>query len=256
MRTNVVLGLTALTTLLALPSESNAQRRPPVPRTGRGAPGVQPAPLPPEMPAVSRALAYRRSRWSVEGYPFVSQIQVPTTVGGTTSYTTLGSGSRGDYRLTDHFSFTLDITSSLPLTSTMAGSAEVGTRFRPMPWGERVRPFADLRVGYAYLSDVYAMPSVGFSSIPGSSPVAYTETGRRSRGFGGLAGAGLEYSLTRSIAATTEITGMRSRMSAYHLSGFSAPSNQSRYWMTSIRYTIGLKFNPVTLLHLDQNPRQ
>ena len=254
MRTNVVLGLTALGALLALPSESSAQRRPPLPRTGR-TPGAQPAPLPPEMPAVSRALAYRRSRWSVEGYPFVSQIQVPTSNGDAT-YTTLGSGSRGDYRLSDHFSLTLDITSSLPLTTTMTGSAELGTRFRPMPWGERVRPFADLRVGYAYLSDVYATPSDAFSFIPGSSPVAFTEAGRRSRGFGGLAGAGVEYSLTPSIAVTTGVTAMRSRMTSYRLSGFTPQANQSRYWMTSTRYTIGLKFNPVTLLHLDQNPRQ
>jgi hypothetical protein len=252
MRTNVVVALAALTTLLALPSESSAQRRP-IPR-GRGTPGAQPAPLPPEMPAVSRALAYRRSRWSVEGYPFVSQIQVPATTGDAATYTTLGSGSRGDYRFTDHFSMTFDVTSSLPLTTTMTGSVEVGTRFRPLPWSERVRPFADLRAGYAYLSDVYATPSEAFGFTPGS-PTAFTEAGRRSRGFGGIAGAGVEYSLTPSIAVTTELTAMRSRMTAYRLSGFTTMPSESRYWMTTVRYQIGLKFNPVTILNLAQNPR-
>ncbi len=253
MRTHVVL-LAALTVLTVLPSESSAQRRP---RTGRRPTGAQPAPLPPEMPAVARALAYRRSRWSVEGYPFVSLIQAPAVAGGgTTTETTAGTGTHGDFRLSDRFAATLDLTTSLPFTSTMTGSAEVGTRFRPMPWGEHVRPFFDLRVAYAYLYDTYAAPLEIFSPTNSGPTPSLANGGRSSRGAGGVVGTGLEYSLTQSLALTTQLSAMRGRMTTHQLTGgTNIPRPSESYWMTSVRYSLGLKFNPVRTLHLAQNPR-
>jgi hypothetical protein len=253
MRRHAVV-LTALTVVAALPSESIGQRIP-LPRIGRRPTAAQPAPLPPEAPAVTRALAYRRSRWSVEGYPFVSQIQVPTASGDASTYTMIGSGSHGDYRMTDHFAMTFDLTSTLPLTTTMAGTVELGTRFRPMLWGENIQPYLDIRGAYSYLSDMYATPSQVFAPGTGSD-LFLSETGRRSRGVGGLIGAGFEYYFTRSMAVTTGVTAARSHMTAYRLAGFAVQPNTSAYWMTSARYTLGLKFNPVRVLRLDQNPRQ
>jgi hypothetical protein len=168
----------------------------------------------------------------------------------------IGSGSHGDYRMTDRFAMTFDVTSTLPFTTTMDGTVELGTRFRPLPWGVNVRPYFDIRGAYSYLSDMYAASSDLFTT--GSSGGAFVsgESGRRSRGVGGLVGAGLEYYFTRSMAVTTGVTAARSHMTAYRMTGFAVQPNASTYWMTSARYTLGLKFNPVRVLRLEQNPRQ
>src|SRR4029079_10145270 len=104
-----------------------------LPRGGRGA-TPQPAPLPPEAGPVTRALAYRRSRWSAEAYSLISSLEVPAAAGGVTRYTAPGSAPRADYRYTDHLSATVDMTSSLPFSSTNAQTAEVGTRYSPLAW--------------------------------------------------------------------------------------------------------------------------
>jgi hypothetical protein len=225
-----------------------------LPRGGR-TPVPQATPLPPEVPAVSRALAYKRSRWSGEVYPMVTAMQIPAVARGTGSYTTYGTGTRGDYRYTDRFSGTLDLTASFFGAAANTQTAEVGTRFHALPWNETLRPFLDVRAAYLRMSDQFVSPTVAGVG-PGTLGQQYLAAERYSRGFGGVAGAGVEYSLTRSIALTTEVSTLRNRMTVYKLAGpATIPADGRNYWLTSFRYSLGLKFNPVRALQMVQNPR-
>ena len=238
----------ALVALLALPVVASAQVRPP--RGGRQAGPLDPAPLPPAAPGVARVLAYQRSRWSTEGYTLISSIQAPTAGGGVASYTSIGSGTHADYRYTDRLSATADITVS-GLGGPIAETAEVGARFRPMPWNEEIRPFVDLRAAYMHMYDSFAVPQ---GAIVSGSSQQFAETGRYSHGVGSIAGAGFEYGLTNSLAVMNEVTAMRSRMTAYRTTGSSAIPSGSTYWMTSFRYVVGIRYNPVRSMHLVQKP--
>jgi len=236
--------------LFMLPAGSEAQRIP-VPRTGRGIP--QPAPLPPEAPAISRALAYKRSRWSAEGYALFSSVQIPGA-SGSSNYQTLGTGTRGDYRFADHFSATLDITASFLGGSATSQTAEAGTRYTPFARGQNLRPYFDLRAIYTHMHDTYAIPG-GTSTLPGGPGYSITtEAGRYSQGLGAVAGAGFEYSITNSIALTSELTALRSQMSTYRLTRAPSVQGNTDYWMTSYRFALGLRFNPIQAMHLEQNP--
>ena len=133
-------------------------------------------------------------------------------------------------------------------------TAEIGTRFRPGPMDQAVRPFLDVRAAYMHMYDLYAMPIAGSASGGGLNH-GFIQEARYSRGLGSVVGAGLEYSLTRSLSLTTELTAMRNRMMTYRLIGPANVPNGSTYWMTTFRYSLGLKFNPVRALYLTQNPR-
>jgi opacity protein-like surface antigen len=198
-------------------------------------------------------LAYKRSRWSAEGYSLITSLQVPAAAGGVTRYTSPGAGTRADYRYTDHFSATVDVTASIPGSAATAQTAEVGSRYSPLPWDRQIRPFLDVRAAYMSMYDLYAMrtPASIVAGAPDQQPI---EGGRYSRGFGGLGGAGFEYSLTHSFALTTEFSAIRNRMTMYRFTGPATIPNGNSYWMTSFRYTLGLKFNPVRTLRLTQNP--
>jgi hypothetical protein len=65
-----------------------------------------------------------------------------------------------------------------------------------------------------------------------------------------VTGAGIEYSITPRFALTNEITALRNRMTTYHLTSQETTAGRTMYWMTSVRYAIGLKFTPVSALHL------
>src|SRR5689334_10950369 len=126
--------LLVLAALVSIPAALSAQAGIGLPRGGRGAgqPPLQGVPLPPEMPAVSRALAFHRSRWSMEGYTLVNAITTVGPTGESARSSAFGTGTHADYRLSDYWSTTADITAAL-LGNTTAETAEVGTRFRPMP---------------------------------------------------------------------------------------------------------------------------
>jgi hypothetical protein len=48
---------------------------------------------------------------------------------------------------------------------------------------------------------------------------------------------------------------MRNRMTTYRMTGLATiPSGATSYWMTSFRYTLGLRYNPVSVLHQAQKP--
>ena len=241
-----------LTALMIAPAALSAQVR--LPRGTRGGGPPTAAPLPPEVPVVAKALAYKRSRWSGEAYTLINTFQVPDGAGMTT-YTSFGSGTRADYRYSDHFSATVDMTASVLGSPAISESAELGTRFRPGSLDQRLRTYVDARAQFVHLYDTPYLPSSTGAIVGGFDQSAQVATGQRySRGFGGVAGAGFEFSFTNSFALTSELLATRDRMSMYR---FTNPTNiplASHYWMTSFRYTIGFKYNATRALNLAQNP--
>lgn len=234
---------TAIVVALFLPSVSFAQVR--APRTGAPRPG-QPVPLGTQPEAIARSIAFQRSRYSVETYPIISRVQAPGFSAGRpiSSWTSYGTGTRLDYRHTQYLSWTLDVTASYLGGPAITETAEVGTRIRPESWDHLLRPFADVRVGFEHAFDTYSLP-VDLGIGPASSLASGSRYGR---GFGAVAGAGVEYSLTNTMALTTAMSAMRSNMVAYHYSGVTVPSGGNSYRMTTYRLTVGLKYNPVHLL--------
>lgn len=244
MRTRALVLVASLASL-SLPVGLSAQR---MPRTGvRRPPAAEPVPLPPAAEPVARDLALKRSRWSVEGYGMVSTIQVPTS-GGIANYTTLGGGTHGDYRYSPAWSGTIDITASALNAPLNVETAEAGVRYSPFNWDEYFRPYVDLRAAFMRMYDYYT-PGLGVAQ-------AADQDLRYSRGFGAVGGAGFEYTLTNTLALTTGVSVFRNRMSVYRSSGPDVLPVGSTYWMTSARYVVGFKYNPVTALRSTQNPRQ
>jgi hypothetical protein len=221
-----------------------------LPRVGRR-PTPAPAPLPPTSPEIARTLAYRRSRWSTEGYSVVSAFQLPNGLGGTSGSTTFGTGTHGDYRVTDHFSATADFTYSAFGGSADHETVEVGGRYSPLNWDHPMRPFFDVRGSYMRLYDSFLTPADIIAGDAGAGG-DLIEAARYSRGFGSVVGGGVEYWLSRSFAITTELSAMRNQMTTYALSGGAGLPIGTRYWMTAVRYSLGFKFNPVRTLHLEQ----
>jgi hypothetical protein len=226
--------------VLLLPAASSAQRLP-MPGTGRARP--RPADLPPQPPAVARALAYRRLPLSVESYPLLSRIETSgfTGDGMAPSWTSFGMGTRADYRITRYLSATMDVTSSFVGGPVVMETAEIGTRLRPERNDRRVYPFLDARVGYSYAQHRF------FQAFdPFASPASLAHGGRYSSGFGALGGAGMEVALTTRFSLTTAASVMHSRMTAYGFEG-TRPTRDT-YRMISYRYTLGIRYNPVRLI--------
>jgi hypothetical protein len=249
MRTRALLVIALLVSSADLGAQ--IRRRPRVdPRTP-----PQPTPLPPEAVPVNRDLAYKRLRWSADAYSIVSAVEVPAGPGVISRYTAFGAGTHGAYRYTDMLSATVDVTASLLGGPSNMETAEVGTRFSPLPWEQHVRPFFDVRAAYTRLYDSFAYTSPAPIGIPPlGAPGQYANEARYSRGFGGVAGLGVEYSLTNTLALTTEVSAVRNRLTAYNISGPANIPLGSTYWMTSYRYALGIKFSPVRALRLAQNP--
>jgi hypothetical protein len=170
-----------------------------------------------------------------------------------TSYSTFGTGSHAAYNYTDHFSATADAYATFLGSPVIAEAIEVGTRYSPFTWERSVRPFVDVRGGFLRLYDTYPLP-VGSPLQSGGAVQNLSLESSYSRGFGSVGGVGTEFTLTRSLALSTEISATRMRMRTYELDGPGLPSGQS-YWMTAFRYQLGFKYSPVRALHLAQNPR-
>jgi hypothetical protein len=241
-----------LIALVSLPAVATAQAGARLPRGGTSRPGTRPTDLPPEIPVVARALELRRSRWSGEGYSMFSAIQVPAG-DGSTSYTAVGAGTRADFRFAEHFSATVDLTASFFGGFANTQTGEVGTRFLPSPRSAIVRPYFDVRAVYTHANDTYTIPGTPDGPVGGPAQSRF-ETGRYSGGFGALAGAGFEYSLTNSFALTTELSALRTHMNSYRVTGNPTLQGRTNYTMTAYRLTVGLKYNAVQALHLAQNP--
>jgi hypothetical protein len=230
MRSRVIVAIVAL----VVPAALSAQRIP-LPIGRRPA---RPEPLPPQPGPIANELAYKRWRISVESYPIVSYFQAS----GFPSWTTLGMGSRADYMVNRYVSATLDMTSSFIGGPNIVNTVEVGTRAHP-EWAEhKIYPYIDLRVGYI------ASYNRRLGSIDNSyaDPVATGSYGAPySHGFGAIGGGGLEYALTHSWSLTTGASVVQSRMTPHDLSN---PDLNRPYSMTAIRYTFGVRFNPVTVI--------
>ncbi|HEV8445644.1 MAG TPA: hypothetical protein VGQ44_02445 [Gemmatimonadaceae bacterium] len=245
MRSRAVIVLALLAAPVGLSAQTLPTRAPP----RSAAPPVRPTEPSPQPAAVARALQYRRARWSAETYSVITTTQVPT--GPVLSrYTSFGNGLRGDYRYTDHWSMTVDMTTSYLFSPAITETGELGARYAPLTLDHQVRPFFDARVAFMHMYDSY-QSDIG-PTINGGFGGDYFAVGRYMRGFGSAVGAGFEFPLTESLQLTNEVSGMRSRMTAYRLSG-GLPTGTA-YWMNAFRYSIGIKLNPIRTMHLDQNP--
>jgi hypothetical protein len=213
-----------------------------------------PQPLPPEVPTVNRALAIQRSRWSFEGYGVIDAMQVPVA-GGLARYTTVGSGTHGDYRVTDRWFATVDATTSFLGSPSIDETGELGTRYSPLTLEHETRPFFDLRGSFMHMYDAFLVP-IGAIVQNDPTPQQYSNVARYTRGFGGVIGTGIQTTVSPSLSLTTELSLFRSRLSSYHLTTTDALPVASDYWITGLRLTVGLNFNRVQTMHLDQNPRQ
>jgi opacity protein-like surface antigen len=232
----------AAAALLLLPSIAEAQARLPHPTTTGRRPTV-PVPASAQPPEIARALAYTRSRYSLETYPLISRISSPgfSATSPSSTWTTFGTGTRLDWRLTQYVSWTFDVTASYLGGSANTETAELGLRLRPEVWEHRVRPFADVRVGYEHVGEFNSQP-LELGMGPASS---VSGTSRYSRGFGALAGAGVEYALTNTFALTSAVSALRSNLVAYRYTGVSVPNRGDNFTMMSYRLAVGLKWNPV-----------
>jgi hypothetical protein len=230
---------------LVVPSAAFAQRN--AGRIGGARPG-QPVPLGRQPEVVARSIAMQRSRYAVETYPLLSRVVAPGFSGGRpiSSWNAFGAGTRLDYRFTQYISLTGDITSSFYGGPAQMETAELGMRFHPENMEVRIRPFADVRLGFEHSSDQFSN-QVGLGIGPASNLVTAE---RYSRGFGGVIGAGAEYSLTNTFSLTTGVSAMRSNMMAYAYTGTSVPTTGDAYRMTTYRLAIGLRYNPVYAMHL------
>jgi hypothetical protein len=241
MRIRAVVAASVL--LLPLPAAAGAQRIP-LPVIGRRAP--RPADLPPQPGAITREESYRRWRLSTETYPLVTYAQAPGLSGvrAMSSWASFGIGQRADYLLTRNFSATLDMTSSFIGGPAITNTAEVGTRVHP-EWAEhKLYPFVDLRVAYVTTYDR------GLSGY--DDPFAYNVNNpngyavRYARGFGWVGGGGVEYALTPRWSLTSALAVLDTRLSPrdFTTSGV-VPSGIQ---MTSVRFTAGIRYNPVRII--------
>lgn len=244
-----ILAITALVALV-FPFDAGAQF---APRPGSILGDFTP-PLGREPDVIARYQEYRRINLSVETYPLVSYVRSPGFAGpGTTSsWISLGTGVRVEYRNTPYLSTTLDITSSLVGGPANLATAELGARFRQARSERRVYPFFDVRAGYiaALHGD---LASSGFNY--GSSSYGYSSSGvtsgsRYSTGFGGVAGAGVEYDLTRRFTITTSASLMHTRLTAHDFAA-GTPADPN-FALTALRYTVGLQYTPVRSVRADR----
>jgi hypothetical protein len=234
---------TLVATFLVLAPAALSAQRLPLPRIrvplGRQGP-AEPDPLPPQPYPVAAQLAYTRSHLSVESYPMVSFFSVPGFAGPgrASSWTSIGVGSHADYRLARFMSATMDLTSSLLGGPARTQTAEVGTRFHE-PLGEsRWYPYADVRL--AYVASYLNSGSVGDVFVDPATQAYY---GGYSHGFGGIVGTGLEYRLTRTISLISGASLLRGKLTQHDPATF-----DRHFTMTSLRYTLGVRFNPIHLL--------
>ena len=233
----------AIVALLLLPGSMNAQRRGIPGLSGRG----RPAPLPPTAPAIAREMVqYRRLAISVESYPLVNFVDAPGffSPGVRSHWTSYGIGTRASYRLKPYLSATLDLTSSPFGGLLTTQTAELGTRLLPERWDHKAHPFVDLRVGYMFAYQGYST-SLNSSLVTPPLQQNGTRQSGYSQGFGGIAGAGVEYSLTRTLMLAAGTSVMRNHMSTHRISAGATGAGSDGYVMTSYRVTLGLRYNPV-----------
>jgi hypothetical protein len=222
--------------LVLVPCIVGAQPRPRLPIGGQPPRAVPSGPQP---RVVSNALRYNRLPLAVEGYTFVSRMEVPGVLGASgQTFTTGGSGTRLEYRFHRMAAATMDFTSNFIGGPIFNQTAELGFRVGPSRASADIVPFLDARAGY-----FFSLPHQqlgGFSSNP---PVNFASVMNYAYGPGAIAGGGVEFATTRLFSITTAASAARSFMTARPT--FRATQQNSKYTMNSYRMSISLRYNGV-----------
>ena len=228
--------------VLVVPMLTASAQRLPMPRDRRPA---RPAELPPQPASLAREFAYKRLPYSAESYPLLSynDASAPVTAGGMSSWVSWGLGQRIDYRIAPAVSATMDFTSSLWGAPVRTETVELGLRLRPDRNANRFYPFLDVRFGYMQAFQSQFRPFDVEDPFGGGAP---GQGSRWSRGFGAVGGGGIEYTLSRMFSVTSSAVLMRSRLATRT---FLTGGEETEFWMTTYRYTVGLRFNPVRSVH-------
>lgn len=222
--------------LVLVPCILGAQPRPRLPIGGQPPRAMPSGPQP---RVVREAQRYQRLRISMEAYPMVSRVTLPTYAGvpGQT-FTTGGTGTRFEYRVHRMAAATFDMTSSFVGGPIFNQSAELGFRFGPSRATADIVPFADARAGY-----FFALPNQqlgGFANNPG---ITFANTMDYSYGPAVIGGGGVEFAVTRRFSVTTAMSYAKSRMTAR---AYSRPvAAPGHYTMTTTRLIASIRYNGV-----------
>jgi hypothetical protein len=219
--------------LLALPSASEAQRLPAIPRILDRGP-ARPAPLPPMAGPIAHERRYVRMPYTVESYPLISYFSAPGFDGDLRNFINGGMGERLDFRVNRNLSATLDLTQSFIGGPAVTQTAELGIRMRPESQiVQKWYPYFDVRGGFVYVAEREARPFDYVSSTGGNY---YQAAG----GFGGIAAAGIEYALHPRATLTMGTSVMRANLAPIT----SGSRELDRSVLTAVRYSVGVRFNP------------
>ncbi len=168
-------------------------------------------------------------------------------------YTTFGAGSRGAYRFNDHILASVDLTHSVLGGPTTTETMEVGALYRPIVEYQRLQPFVDVRGAYMHLYNTF-IPATEALNNPDGVNTTGLGVSQLSHGFGGVAGTGVDISLTSNFSLTTELSAVRSRLTMYQSSSATAFPVGTPYSTTSYRLMLGIQYNPLHTQHVSQNP--
>ena len=219
--------------LVVLPSMADAQR----PRIRLGGQPPRATPSGPQPRVVSEALRYVRLPLAIEGYTFVSRMEVPGILGASgQTFTTGGSGTRLEYRFVRMAAATFDVTTSFIGGPVFNQSAELGFRLGPSRASADVVPFVDVRGGY-----FYSLPRQQLGDFANNPPINFPTVMDYSHGPAVVAGGGVEFALTRLFSLTTAGAVARSHMTARPSFGPSQLPN--KYTMDSYRLTVAIRYN-------------
>jgi hypothetical protein len=229
----------AVAGLVLLPSIVESQVR----RPGRmgGQPPRTTGALPdgPAARPVSQARQYYRLNVSVEAYPMVSRISVPTYAGiPAQSFTTGGTGTRFEYRFARMAAGTLDLTSSFFGGPVFNQTAELGLRLGPSRAAHDIVPFVDARGGY-----FFSVPNQRFGDFANNPQVNFATTMDYSAGPAVIGGAGVEFAATRLFSVTTAVSYAKAHMRAHTL--LRTNITEDRYSMSATRFILSLRYNGV-----------
>lgn len=237
MRSRLALALVAL----SLPAaDLSAQIRPVVPPQTSRRP--RPAEKPPQAPGIPDARLYSRyrlSRFSLEQYPMLTQLQATGMIrqGIATNYTMLGDGTHLGYRVTPSVSVTGDLTSAVLGAPLSFGSADIGIRIKPWT-SPRFRPFIDGRISRAYVVPVNGVSNVVPVVFLSRSMFGEITTGD---GRGATLGLGGETSLGRNWILASSLSSTRYSMTGRQLTG---PRGEWKYTADALRLALGVRYNP------------
>jgi hypothetical protein len=214
------------------------------------------APLPPTAPTVAREMnyVYRRMAFSVESYPMVSVVSAAGFLaeGSTSHWTSYGLGQRLSIRMKPYLFGTLDLTQSPFGGMAQTNTVELGARFLPDIWDHKIHPYADVRVGYMDSYSSYG----GIDNQYNDPGIVGIRGSRYAYGFGGIAGAGISTSISRTLMLTVGTSVMQNRMTNHRISEATTGNGPNSYKITSYRYSVGLRWNPLkSIANIPNTPR-